>query len=390
MNRIDYLKYFFKLKSKLKRSPSVLEYINYSKYKLDDINTVFGNWYYFLRIAENISKEQIDDIIHQFVSSEIVKLLDDETPVPAKIVENKLGIVLKYIEAKRILGKQPTNTEFSKSANINQKIVRRIFGSWNEFIIYMGDDPKNVPRFDRQHQKRNPSEKELIQEYLKIQNRMGRRLSAHEITKHGKYTENVYIHKWGTWNNFLKEIGESTKLFRSGGSRIYSDDDLIKRYEIVKKKIINVPKSKDLENIYPNLYDHLVRRFGGLEKLRIMRNEKSNSEIMKDAIMKIKQDSKSRIGAKIVTQRIKSFQHFLSNHGGIEAFQNIYKMLNNGSRGEAIAKELKLSKAQVSRLIDGLFEIKYVPRNEIRKYIELYIENIKKEQNSSEEWIKNL
>ncbi|MCX6121049.1 MAG: hypothetical protein NTX44_05475 [Ignavibacteriales bacterium] len=348
---------------------------------------MFGNWYNFLRIAENITNEEIDTFDHLYVGDNIIEL----EYIPPKILkDNKLWIILKYIEAKRILGKQPTNTEFSRNTNIATTRVREIFGSWNEFIIYMGDNPINVPRLDRQHQKRNPTKKVLIQEYLKIRNRMGRKLSAHEITKYGKYTENVYIHKWGTWNNFLKEIGESTKLFRSGGPRKYSDDSIIKKYEIVKRKIKDIPKSKDLDNIYPNLYEHLVRRFGGLEKIRIMRNEKSNSDLMKETIMKIKQDNKSRIGAKIVAQRVKSLQHFLSNHGGIEAFQNIYKMLNSNSSRDDIAKELKLSTAQVSRLVDNLFETKYIARNEVRKYIELYIDNIQKEQTATSEWVKNI
>jgi hypothetical protein len=160
-----------------------------------------------------------------------------------------------------------------------------LFGSWNEFIVYMGDDPQKVPRFDRQHQKRHPSEKELIQEYFKIRKILGRKLSAMEVTKYGKYTQNVYLHKWGTWNNFLKEIKEDTRGFRKGAEP-YSDENIIIRYENVKKYLRHIPTLEEINIKDPNLYPHILKHFGGLEEFRKSRNEYISPIIKDDDLIK--------------------------------------------------------------------------------------------------------
>ena len=93
------------------------------------------------------------------------------------------------------------------------------------------------------------TKEELIKEFLRVKNLLGRKPQMRETGKYGQYSYQQYVTRFGSWNDFLKEIGEPVRYYRS---KEVTKEDLINNYYFIKRKLslysYQIPRIKDINN----------------------------------------------------------------------------------------------------------------------------------------------
>lgn len=107
--------------------------------------------------------------------------------------------IAEFKRVKQLLGHTPSIFEMKKHGEIAPTSYKRIWGSWSNFLKEPGEP----------HQKRNIPEDELIKAYLKLKKQLKKQsLTQNDMNEFGEYSSSVYERRYGSWNKFLEKIGD--------------------------------------------------------------------------------------------------------------------------------------------------------------------------------------
>lgn len=188
---------FKRLKEMIGKIPTVNDMKQHAKFSVATYERAFGSWNRFLStVGFSIIKKH--------------NISEDE-------------FITEFKRVKDLLGHTPKAYEMRKHGEIAPNSYKRIWGSWTGFLIKMGEP----------HQKRNLKKNELVECYLKLKKQLKKgSLTQRDMDKYGDFSSSVYIRKFGSWNKFLKELGEESNINTN-----ISKEDLISDYYRVKLEI---------------------------------------------------------------------------------------------------------------------------------------------------------
>lgn len=176
----EIIKEYFELKKKLGRQPKIIELRANGVY----IPKYFGS-------AEKFYKE----------IGEPYRLQQD------KVSKDKL--IKEYFKVKKKIGKQPTSNLFSSNKvngiKYTLKKYEKVFGGWNEFLKGIKEPLNQNNVFAK-----DVSKRQLIDNYLNLKKKLNKHPTSIDIkVKNGsKYGIEKYMTKFGSMDNFFKEIKE--------------------------------------------------------------------------------------------------------------------------------------------------------------------------------------
>lgn len=111
-----------------------------------------------------------------------------------------------YLEYKRKFGKIPTSKEFRAYSSTYKKFYAENYGGWEKFLKVFGDKPywKEI----------NPTKKELVDNYLKVVKKLGKKkvgIQGIQLNKKlgSKYSYRQYIKVFGGFKNFKKYLKQN-------------------------------------------------------------------------------------------------------------------------------------------------------------------------------------
>jgi len=118
--------------------------------------------------------------------------------------------------------------------------VNSKFITCNEFVEYV--ELMNIQRDG------GYSARELIDKYQELKVTLGRQPGMLDMGKYAGIKFPKYLHKWGTWRNFIASVGDKPflKFVRGNISQSASVTDLIEDYLLIRKRINDTPKIKDI------------------------------------------------------------------------------------------------------------------------------------------------
>jgi hypothetical protein len=227
---------------------------------------------------------------------------------------------VEYSRIRTSLGRVPTMSEFGSLSTHSAGRYTHTWGSWNAFLESIGETPtkrhlipkeKLVAEFKRVHtvlgkpptmkemaqhaaiapttyrrlwgswgqflkemggvrQRRNIPEQELVNAYLKLKKQLRKQsLTRHDMNEYGEFSSSVFERRWGSWNKFLSSVGD-TGSTRTG----ITDDDLKSDYLTVRKKLGKASCSaRDIKQHGKYSLCTYLSRFGKWRRLQEMLDE---------------------------------------------------------------------------------------------------------------------
>jgi len=185
--------------------------------------------------------------------------------------------------------------EFIKLSGYSESNIRLHFGKWSNFLKYMGED---IPSEYR----RDISKEEIITEYNRVKKLLGRIPISTDFcykNKKSNVSEKVIRNNFGTWNNFLKEIGELT-IYEIRENK-YSKDELINIYKKLKENNKKITQNNFLKetSTSSNIFNKHFDSWNGF--LRYIK-EPPRSNILDEDIINDYKKIRRRLG-KVPTQK---------------------------------------------------------------------------------------
>ena len=203
----DLIENYFDIKNNLNKIPKCSEMDIYGKFGCYAYFKIFGSWNKFL--------QKIGDKI--------------------KYIINEKDLIENYFDVKNKLNKVPTCVEMDKYGKIGHHKYDKRYGSWNKFLKKIGEEIRH---------RMNIAEEELIKNYFNVKNKLDKVPTFTEMDKYGEFCGATYTDRYGSWNKFLKKIGD--KINR----KKIIEEDLIKNYW-------------DLKSKYPDLTQEMMTKKNG-------------------------------------------------------------------------------------------------------------------------------
>jgi len=174
-----------------------------------------------------------------------------ETPYCRRRDVTEEELITEYYKMKKKLGKRPLQKHFSSNkkygAKFNLKKYEKHFGKWSDFLKHIGE-PISANNMNR----KRVSKQELIDNYYQMKKVLGRKplSSDMKLKKGSKYGMSIYEAYFGTWNKFLKSLGEKARELN------IPKEKLIKELKAKAKELGRIPKTTEFGNSYPVLIKH--------------------------------------------------------------------------------------------------------------------------------------
>ena len=182
-------------------------------------------------------------------------------------------LTAEFQKVKNALGKTPTRDEMKKHSNYSVSTFERAFGGWNKLLENMGN---------KVNKKHNIPKDEFIEEFKKVKKTLGHTPSTFEMRKHGNIAPNSYKRIWGSWSNFLKELGEPYQ------KRNIPEEELIKAYLKLRKQLKKQSLTQNDMNEFGEYSSSVYeRRYGSWNKFleKIGDNPNIRTDISKDELI---------------------------------------------------------------------------------------------------------
>ncbi len=238
---------------------------------------------------------------------------------------NKEDCINEYFKTKKELGRKPD----LKELKISQHIFNKLFGGYKDFLIEIGEN-KSITKED------------CINEYFGLKKKICKRPSIDDFNNFKVYN---FMKFFGSWNNFLNEIGEKPLI---------NKDNAKKSYKILKKKLKRNPKKNDFRFKNGSLVSEIeiIRMFGNWNNFLVEIGEALNKEDCITEYFRLKKELRKKPsqldfiiskGAKISTSKIISifgnWNNFLNEVGDkttitIKEYQKQYHEKNKEKRKE--------------------------------------------------------
>lgn len=165
------------VKNRIKKTPTTKDMSVLGKYSISTYERNFGTWNNFLACIGEMPNKK-----HMITKDEFIN---------------------EFRRVKSLLGHVPTTLEMQQHGNISANSYKRLWGSWSNFLKEQGE----------KYQKRNISEDELIKAYLKLKKQLKKdSLTQNNMNMCGDFSSSVYERRFGSWNKFLKYIGDEENL----------------------------------------------------------------------------------------------------------------------------------------------------------------------------------
>ncbi|MBI3810075.1 MAG: restriction endonuclease [Nitrospirae bacterium] len=101
------------------------------------------------------------------------------------------------------------------------------------------------------------SNDDLILAYRALRIELGRHVRVCDMDTHGKYSSSAYRKRWGSWNRFLKEVGDPLILQRD-----VTKDDLVTEYRRIRASLGRTPTRLEFGNLSAHSPNRYERRWG--------------------------------------------------------------------------------------------------------------------------------
>lgn len=245
----DFEDNFREVKRKLGKVPTTKDMVILGEYSINTYERNFGTWNKFLEsIGEHPNKKH--------------KISKDD-------------FIAEFLRVKSVLGHPPTTFEMLEHGNIAPTSYKRIWGSWSNFLKEQGE----------KYQRRSIPEEELIEEYLKLKKQLKKEsLTQKDMNNCGKFCSSVYERRFGSWNKFLKHIGDNTNL-----NMDISEKDLIDDYLRIKTLLNKTALScNDIRKNSKFALSTFLKRFGSWNNfIDKIENNFSSSSVKPSNLLKV-------------------------------------------------------------------------------------------------------
>ena len=280
---------YYRVKNIIGQQPLSVDYAEYGKYALNTFIHRWGSWSDFLKVVGEISHQQRNVGEEELIENyKIVRGKVGDIPTLAQLKEqgrvgihhykkvfgsyknflSKIGektvkeqLIEEYIKVKEMLGRQPTALEFSEHSKTQWNTIAYNFESWNKFLIAVGEEPLTVRRSIRKN-KRNISKQDLIDSFFRLKEALGRQPEMKDVRDYGDFSSTSYTNHFGSWNEFLVEIGEP--IMRQ--VKLLTKEELIVAYYELKEKLGRSPNSADIKREGKYKDSVYYKRFGSWRK----------------------------------------------------------------------------------------------------------------------------
>ena len=237
IDKEDVIKEYYRLKVSLnKRVILGTDFTKYSKYSMTVVNRLFGGWinllseiqedsnYYqrptddeliteFYRVKQLLGRDRIYakdmDQVGKYSRACYIGHFGNWRKFLAHLNENMSRerisnnyLIDEYRRVKEISGKEYiTVKDFEKLSGHSFAIFYTRFGSWNKFLISIGETPSYRIDWD------NLTNEELVNEYYSVRIKLNKKFpSIDDNDKNGKFMRYVYKKRFGKWSNFIKYV----------------------------------------------------------------------------------------------------------------------------------------------------------------------------------------
>lgn len=193
-------------------------------------------------------------------SPEVIQHYKDAQKVTAEKNRYPVDILIKeYLALKEKLGYTPTGLEFSRITKRSIQPYAKRWGSFNDFILYMGDYPKKCYGTELN---------EVITDIVRVWNNLGRQPTTEEYNELGFYHYTILknVFKIG-WTELMVSFGGKNGKSHDALNRI--PDNILENEYVSIRKRLNRPLTEDDIRKH-SVYNFSVyqRRFGSLGKTR--------------------------------------------------------------------------------------------------------------------------
>ncbi len=249
----DLIKNYLDLKNKYPNlRPDIITRKNGSRFGISTYHNMFGSWNKFL--------EKIGEKCRKKISEE-------------DLIKNYWDLKNKYPNLRPDMITRKNGSRFGKTTYIRQ------FGSWNKFLEKIGEKIEHRNRY---------SDEDLIKNYWNLKNKYPDLTSDMVTRENGsQFDITTYLRHFGSWNKFLKKIGEKCRKI--------TDEDLIKNYWDLKNKYPNLSldmvTKKNGSKFHKVTY---IKRFGGWNKFLKKIGEKCRKKISEEDLIKNYWDLKNK------------------------------------------------------------------------------------------------
>jgi len=191
---------------------------------------------------EYLSKYSISAYKKQFGSYTNFLNRINEQPYNFRNIPTKEQLIENYYIVKKKLGKQPSLDELTKqnSSKYSPHIYSKYFGTWNKFIEFIHEPILCNTKRRNYHKK--VSKEELIDNYFKLKESLGRRPLKLEC-----YNHSLYLKYFKSWYNFLRFIHEPIPVKLERETNGHTKEELISEYYRVKKILNRQPRAEDFK-----------------------------------------------------------------------------------------------------------------------------------------------
>lgn len=151
--------------------------------------------------------------------------------MPKRISE--LELIQELLRLDSIVDSSPKAQDMTDIGKYGENTYLRRFGSWNDALSEAGIEKNrrvNIPR------------EELISELQRLYIEYGEAPSASLMNDKGKFSEGVYIGRYGSWNESLKEAGIEPNFHQD-----ITKEELREELFRLKKELGHVPRYEEVE-----------------------------------------------------------------------------------------------------------------------------------------------
>jgi len=151
--------------------------------------------------------------------------------MPKRISE--LELIQELLRLDSIVDSSPKAQDMTDIGRYGENTYLRRFGSWNDALREAGIE---------ENRRSNIPEEELISELKRLHTEFGKPPSASLMNDEGEFSERVYLGRYGSWNESLKEAGIEPNFHQD-----ITKDELREELFRLKKELGHVPRYEEVE-----------------------------------------------------------------------------------------------------------------------------------------------
>lgn len=158
----------------------------------------------------------------------------------------KDDLISDYNKVKLNLGKPPSALDYSHYGKYDRSRFERLWGSWLNFKIEMGDNQVNITK------------EQIKEQLLKFKEKNGFFPSVRELREYGLYSDNTIRKAFGSYAKCIGLLGGKVRKFTKLDM---SKERVIEDYLRIKRELGKVPFLYEIEKKVPYAIDSAIRQY---------------------------------------------------------------------------------------------------------------------------------